>query len=376
MKIAILTLPLITNYGGILQAYALQAVLKRMGHEVWTEKRKEKPLRLMGRIKMFIKRILGPIRKIYYATGKQDGIIFRYTDSFIYKYIATTEVRDFNIKEVSKKNKFDAYIVGSDQVWRPGYSSYLPNYFLDFVTGEKVKRIAYAASFGTSKWKFSPEQTKQCSMLLKEFDAVSVREDSGVELCNKYLGMRAVHLLDPTMLLKKEDYIRLVELEQTSAFENKLMTYILDQSEEKQQILQRISTALNLNSIVVLPEKNFWQVGTKGIDKCIFPPVTNWLRGFMDANYVVTDSFHGVVFSIIFNKPFIAILNEDRGEARFVSLLKMFDLEERLVYSLNDVTDELINSIIDFGSVNRIWEKEREKAMVFFNTALNEAEYK
>lgn len=103
MKIAILTLPLITNYGGILQAYALQAVLKRMGHEVWTEKRKEKPLRLMGRIKMFIKRILGPIRKIYYATGKQDGIIFRYTDSFIYKYIATTEVRDFNIKEVSKK---------------------------------------------------------------------------------------------------------------------------------------------------------------------------------------------------------------------------------------------------------------------------------
>ena len=212
------------------------------------------------------------------------------------------------LSDILRKYHFDAYLVGSDQVWRPIYSYCLSNYFLDFTIGQHVKRIAYAASFGTSKWEFTEGQTTRCAALAKQFDAISVREDSGVVLCKKYLGVDAVHLLDPTMLLNKEDYIRLVEQEQIPSSEKKLMTYILDQSEEKQAIVRKISQTLSLSPNVVMPEKNFAQVGKKDIDQCVFPPVTDWLRGFMDAEYVVTDSFHGTVFSIIFNKPFVASL--------------------------------------------------------------------
>lgn len=361
MRICILTQPLQTNYGGLLQAYALQTVLKRMGHEVWTEDRKYP----VCPIRRFIAKMLSPVRGVYYPTKYQNRIISQFTDSFIHKNINTTDPVITKTKEVFQKYQFDAYIVGSDQVWRPLYSSYIPNYFLDFTVGEKVKRIAYAASFGTSEWEFTPKQTMLCASLLKAFDAVSVREDSGVNLCKQYFGVDAVHLLDPTMLLDKCDYTQLVELEKTPSFKEKLMTYVLDQSPEKQKIIRKVSKEIGHDPIVVMPDKLFNQVGSKEIDRCIFPPVTDWLRGFMDAEYVVTDSFHGMVFSIIFNKPFIVIANKDRGLDRFTSLLNKFGLQERLVYSFDDVTDELIHTPIDYKYVHQILEQEKEKARSF-----------
>lgn len=361
MRICILTQPLQTNYGGLLQAYALQTVLKRMGHEVWTEDRR----RPKYSMKRFIAKILTPIRGVYYPTESQNNYISQNTNKFICKYINTTEPIYTINKEMFQKYHFDAYIVGSDQVWRPVYSYYLPNYFLDFTAGDKVKRIAYAASFGTSKWEFTSKQKKKCAILLKKFDAVSVREYSGVILCKKYLGVDAVQLLDPTLLLNKNDYIDLIKEEKTPPFKNRLMTYVLDPSKEKKDIIYKVSKATNHNLIVVMPENNFYQVGAKEIDKCIFPPVTNWLRGFMDAEYVVTDSFHGMVFSIIFNKPFIVIANQNRGLDRFTSLLKKLNLESRLVYSLDDVTDELINTAIDYKRIDQVIDKEKEKARNF-----------
>lgn len=367
MRICILTLPLHTNYGGLLQAYALQVILKQMGHDVWTEDRKYP----ISAVRRFVAKMLSPVRGVYYPTKNQNALIAQYTNAFICKYINVTEPVCTKTKEIFQKYHFDAYIVGSDQVWRPLYSCYLPNYFLDFTIGTKVKRIAYAASFGTSEWEFTSKQTGQCTPLLQKFDAVSVREDSGVFLCKKYFDIDAVHLLDPTMLLNKEDYIRLIEAEKTPPFENRLLTYILDSSGEKNEIIQKVSKALKHDLIVVMPEHLFYQVGSKKIDKCIFPPVVNWLRGFMDAEYVVTDSFHGMVFSIIFNKPFIVIANENRGLDRFTSCLKKFNLEKHLVYSLNDVTEELIHSSIDYKLVNKIMIAEKEKAMSFLINSLN-----
>lgn len=370
MRICVLTQPLYTNYGGLLQAYALQAVLKRMGHDVWTEDRKY-AYSLKGRVSLFIRRILSPVRKVYYPTDKQNKIITRHTRTFIRKYINTTEPVSSKTKEMFKKYAFDAYIVGSDQVWRPSYSYYLFNYFLDFTVGRNVKRIAYAASFGTSEWEFTFEETQQCSVLAKNFDAISVREDSGIELCGKYLGVNAIHVLDPTMLLEKDDYIRLVEEERIPTTGNRLMTYILDKTDEKNEIIQKISEYFVLEPNVIMPEKYFHQVGAKEINKCIFPPVADWLRGFMDAKYVVTDSFHGMVFSIIFNKQFIVIANKERGLDRFTSLLKMFGLKNRLVYSLEQITNELLHTSIDYRIVNQMWLTERKKAMDFLSHSLN-----
>lgn len=369
MRICVLTQPLHTNYGGLLQTYALQTVLKRMGHEVWTEDRKwKRPL--IVKVKQLIARLI-KYKGLYYPTDKQEQSIAQKTIPFIRKYITTTEPISSNTKEEFHKYHFDAYIVGSDQVWRPIYSYCLSNYFLDFAVGQCVKRIAYAASFGTSDWEFSRKQTRRCAALAKQFDAISVREDCGVALCKKYLGVDAVHLLDPTMLLNKEDYIYLVEQEQTSASGNKLMTYVLDQSEKKQAIVRKVSQTLGLSPNVVMPEMNFSQVGKKYINQCVFPPVTDWLRGFMDAEYVITDSFHGTVFSILFNKPFVVMANRERGMARLTSLLKKFKLEERWVHSLEDVTDKMLYAPVDFAKVNQMLDIEREKAKIFLMESLN-----
>jgi exopolysaccharide biosynthesis predicted pyruvyltransferase EpsI len=115
----------------------------------------------------------------------------------------------------------------------------------------------------------------------------------------------------------------------------------------------------------VLTEEN-----QKHIDECVFPPVTAWLRGFIDADFIVTDSFHGSIFSILFNKPFLAIGNKKRGMERFNSLMKMFGLEERLIYSPEELTDEIIDAPVDWKRVNSIRSDKKECAINFLSNNL------
>lgn len=370
MRICILTQPLQTNYGGLLQAYALQTVLKRVGHEVWTEDRRENRDNLSGVLKNNAKILLGPIRKFYYPTISEKKIISKNTNFFIQKYINTTCPIYSTNKSLFGEYNFDAFIVGSDQVWRPMYSYGIYNYFLDFTIGKNVKRIAYAASFGTDQWEFTPEQTAVCSELAKQFDAISVREDSAIGLCRQYLNINAVQMPDPTLLLDKNDYLEIIKNDRPeNSHLGGILTYILDDSEIKRSVVQKVSSKLKLNSFSVMPQAQFKDVGKKGIDKCIYPPVAEWLQGFADADFVVTDSFHGTVFSIIFNKPFISIANKTRGVSRFISLLKGFELEDRLIYSEEDFKDNLLNNI-DFTEINIAHNKKRAEALEFLTNAL------
>lgn len=379
MKIGILTQPLHTNYGGLLQAYALQKVLKDMGHEVWTINREFKTSSGLIKYLSIVKRILSWILKKekniirVWPTIKEKEIIRKNTNRFIKENINTTP-KIFSNKKISslKKYHFDSFIVGSDQVWRPMYSPCLPNYFLDFLKNDSsIKRISYAASFGVDHWEYTKEQTIHCASLANRFDAISVREDSAISLCNQYLNVEATHVLDPTMLLKIEDYIRLVDNDHIPKSGGNLMTYILDQSSEKEEIIRKVSKGLNLIPFTVMPKAMFNEVSKKKIDDCIYPPVTEWIRGFMDADYVVTDSYHGTVFSIIFNKPFITIGNHDRGMTRFISLLKLFGLENRLIESLGELTTETISAPCDFNRVNQIKESWQKHSMELLNKALS-----
>ncbi len=379
MKICILTQPLFTNYGGLLQAFALQTVLKRMGHEVRTEDRKPNNINRNFNIyiKCIIKRILSfiPFQKRFYnlpsITEEQRLYIRQNTDLFIKKYITTTEPIHTTDKIQFEKYGFDAYVVGSDQVWRPVYSYGLENYFLDFTIGKKVKRIAYAASFGVDDWEFSLKQTKRCSNLAKNFDLVTVREYSGIELCKKYLGVMAEHVLDPTMLLNKEDYESIVISENEKESPGNLFCYILDDDYEKQNIIKTISRSCNLTPFKVMPNLPFTSINAyKHLDDCIFPRVTQWLRAFMDAKMVITDSFHGCVFSIIFNKPFWVIGNKERGMARFNSLLTIFGLESRLL-SPKKIEFNDFSSYIDWDQVNikrKEWQEKSYKLL--FNSLI------
>jgi len=339
MKIGILTLPLHTNYGGILQAYALQTVLERMGHEVvvFNPPRRIR-LSLWKLPLVFIKRYIKKYilckknTRIFAEKYHQSiyPIISQHTQQFIDKYIHLYNVNSLND---IKKDDFDAIVVGSDQVWRPRY--FMPMFvtgvedaFLRFTKNWKMKRVAYAASFGTDDWEYTLKQTKECGELLRMFDAVSVREESAVKLCKDKFEVEAQHVLDPTMLLDKEDYIKLFESANTPKSPGTLLNYILDETPEKKEIIENIAKEKNLipfrvNSKIENPDAP--------LEERIQPPVEQWLRGFYDAEFVVTDSFHACVFSILFNKPFLVIGNEGRGMARFQSLLKIFGLENRLV---------------------------------------------
>lgn len=382
-RICILTQPLSNGYGGLLQAYALQTVLKRMGHKVWTEDRKKNSSR-RERIVFFLKSliiyafapILNRLSKIYYSTPRDIHKINKNPEYFKFKYLSTTVPIYSNNKNKLKKYAFDTYIVGSDQVWRPKYSygeDSLYNYFLDFTINKKVTRIAYAASFGVSKWEFSEEQTIKCASLIKQFDHISVREDNGVDFCKRYFNVDAELTLDPTLLLDKEEYIALVEAENEHRFSEDLFCYFLDPTNEKEYIAKQISERLNIHLFSIMPTGVFYKVGPKNFDKCIYAPVTSWLRAYMDAKFIVTDSFHGTVFSIIFNKPFIVIANEDRGISRFTSILKLFGLEDRLIYSKSELTPELITRPIDFDKVNSIKKMKQRESLSFLTTALKDS---
>ena len=371
MKIGILTQPLHANYGGLLQNYALQQTLVRAGHEVETidwgggSGLRAMLYRMKERVlHAFLPNRFSPLK--YKPNNNEQAIIQRNTNHFINTYINHTEAIHSYDGFVSQaaKGKYDAYVVGSDQCWRPCYNAFLPSMFLDFVLDKQVKRIAYAASFGTDKWEFTPQQTAVCAPLAKKFDMVSVREDSGVKLCKEHLGVDAVHVLDPTMLLTKEDYIQLIENEKEPKSDGTLFNYILDPDAKKSAFIHKVVKANGLKAFQVLP-KYQTETRTKDdvknrIEDCVFPGVTTWLRAFMDAEMTIVDSFHGMVFSIIFNKPFWAIGNVSRGMSRFTSLLKMFHLEDRLL-DADNLDDVDFSKPIDWTKVNGILEEKREE---------------
>ena len=369
MKIAILTQPLRYNYGGLLQNYALQIVLKEMGHNPVTLDPSpfahtdwKTPFRIFKRT---IQKYLFHQQKVdilrEYKKNHDVKLLETNTGKFIKKhidFIRYKKITDINPRE------YDAFIVGSDQVWRPKYNKgRLSNMFLDFTKEMKVRRIAYAASFGTDEWEFNEEQTTEFSYYISGFDGISVREDSGVTLCKNHFGVNATHVLDPTMLLKKDDYIKNILSSQENNKEKNLFYYILDSDDTKKRIIKDFEQKLHLHATTVRAKND----KSKNIKQRIQPPIENWLAAINNAEFVVTDSFHGCVFSIIFNKPFIVILNENRGCARINSLLRFFHLEDRLYDPLNDQSD----TMIDWNSVNSILNEKRNVALSFLRSNLN-----
>lgn len=351
MRIGILTLPLHTNYGGILQAYALQTVLERMGHEVKViNKNTAYRLPVWKAPFVYAKRILKNIRGenipvfLEQKLLKEKPIIRQNTDKFIKRYIHLLSVDDYSLL---KSSDFDAIVVGSDQVWRPIYFRKIEDAYLGFAKDWDIRRIAYAASFGTDEWEYSKKQTKLCKELLKRFDVVSVREKSAVDLCMRHFAREAFHVLDPTMLLSADDYIRQFDLKSLPKSQGTLLCYFLDDSSAKKAVADKIAKETGLLMFNVNAKVEDWSIP---VDKKIQPPVESWLRGFYDADFIVTDSFHACVFSIIFNKPFIAIGNTKRGLSRFLSLLSIFGLENRLITS--KYYDNANEVEIDWNSVN------------------------
>lgn len=379
MKIAIVTLIGEFNYGNLLQSYAMQTVLQRMGHDtIILNRRPNQSLKLLFlRIFSFLKSIIyrlllnnkdvllvNPFAENYNVRNRVDCSGLK---DFVNKYLHRSHSlrsSDEMIKYVQKA-QFNAYIVGSDQVWREEYTQSIEEMFLSFLPYDcKAKRIAYAASFGTEHIPISLNKLSICSDLLNQFNSVSVREKSAVELCNDIFGVQAVHVLDPTMLLTKDDYEAIFKSISAPKSKGTLLTYILDNNDCIETKITFYSSVKNLVPFSVNTLEKIKSIGYS----YRLPSIYTWLRGFYDAEYVITDSFHACVFSIIFHKPFICIGNRNRGMSRFDSLLNMFGLEDRFV-GINDM-ENYIEKDIDWEHIDCILTQKRTEAYHFLNQAL------
>ena len=270
---------------------------------------------------------------------------------------------DTEMRRAIQHNNYDAFIVGSDQVWREEYSPRIQSYFLDFLSeSDKRKSIAYAASFGKERDYISPENMSECRRLLGRFDAVSVREAEGIDIVRRDFGREQVEkVLDPTLLLSEADYGRIIDARERRN-EPYLATYILDQTNDKANIIGSVAAERGLSVNAIDIEVRPGKMST----------MSQWLSNFAYADFVVTDSFHGCAFSIIFGKPFIAIANPERGLGRFLSLLGDFGLMDRLVYGSDDFTARRRQLLapIDYASVRQRHAALRQHSLTWLKTAL------
>lgn len=350
MKIGICTQALAINYGGILQNYALQTILKRYGHIVYTLD--------IGKFTWFdwgntfwricIHKLLKHNVK-FPMTPIQRNKLEEPLRKFVNRYIEVTKPRSkWYSEKIIKFYDFDVLIVGSDQTWRPAYNDNIEDLYLSFARGFKLKRLAYAASFGTDEWEYTQEQTRKCSQLASQFDSISVREQSGVSLCDKHLHIAATQVLDPTLLLTSEDYKQLcAHIPYSDPF---IFAYILDKAEYKINEIKQFAQNKGLPYLIKSAERNI--SSSDSIEK--------WLAYFRDAAYVITDSFHGTAFSIIFQKDFFVYGNESRGNSRFNSLLGCVGLLDRIVES--NISD---SSSVNWKEVSLRISKERERSILW-----------
>lgn len=378
MRIGILTLPLHINYGGILQAYALQTVLERLGHEVSVFDKILEP----AHIPCWKKPLSYAKRVIWrYILGRRNVEIFaernayrrrrslrHFTQPFIEWNIHRYAIR--HLSDIRRAD-FDAIVVGSDQIWRMRYFKGLweekngADAFLAFTKGWNIRRVAYAASFGLDNPDIANEELEECREALTSFDAISVREESGREAVLRLFKLQAEWMLDPTLLLQRGDYIELVGERERTEQHQILMSYVLDDNDDISTL--RDSIAQEKHLMVRLTNVSTNSRTPKEIQSQ--PPLENWLRSFVEAEYVITDSFHACVFSIIFHKQFTVIANEGRGVARFQSLLKFFGLESRMIMTPQEYRP-MPN--IDYAEVEAILCEKRQTCLQYLRSSLDE----
>lgn len=377
MRIAIVTLPLHTNYGGILQAYALKTYLESLGHQVTVLDHEVKmpfpplwkaPFVYAKRaVQRIVKGQAGPVVFRELRFRRDFPVISANTQKFVDDLISPRLIKRY--KDI-KEGEYDAFVVGSDQVWRPRYFGRIEDAFLAFAKDWDVLRVAYAASFGTDHLEYEYMQVQECASLLETFDGVSVREDAGVLMCREWFDCeKAVQVLDPVMLLDRSVYEHIASRLTGHPAKGKVVSYILDPSKEKKTVLDFMLRVSGLQHYDLSTRSEDL---TRPVSERVVPPLEEWLAGFADAGYVVTDSFHGCVLSILFHKPFVAVGNSRRGMSRLQSLLSQFDLDMRLVHGIDPEDDgEFFLSPPDWGAVDAILETERDKSRRFLMDSLH-----
>lgn len=365
MKIGILTVPFNNNYGGFLQAYALTTVLRRMGHEVVViNRRRNLPLKTI-------------IRKLvtFGIPNKNEKIIRKIsvnTEKFVSDNLLVTSpiYSSRALRKECERQRFDCLIVGSDQVWRYKYArKSIEDYFFRFLNSNNdTPRFSYAASFGVDFQEYPVETADRCGKYLKIFRSVSVREESAVALLEKYFSLqkaKAVVVADPTLLLERQDYLQMTSLFAINIETRYLFQYVLDEARETTDVCKKFQDCLGLTGRQIKAQ-------TGDITKLkVIEPVERWLAEIANASFVVTDSYHGTVFSILFNRPFAVVVNSTRGVTRIKHLLNHYQLTERMITASAEFIAKTINSPINWTEVNKQIQKDRTFSIEFLRNSLS-----
>lgn len=270
-------------------------------------------------------------------------------------------------------SEYDIFIVGSDQVWRKIFIyDDMGAYFLSFLAGKSQKRFSYAASLGTDDIEYNTQELEYINSLIKDFCGVAVREQTSISLIRdvmKWQCKEPQFTLDPTFLLEKEDYFHLIrEAKVKEPFSLNLFYYVLDINEEKEERIRDFADKLNLKpyTIYFSDKKKACQMIKQGFT----PKVEQWLLCISHADFVITDSYHGMVFSLIFNKQFLVWKNKERGAARFNSLLDILEIRNRFI-SLDGPMSIESMELIDYEKVNKLLSNYKMQSFSFLNNQLN-----
>ncbi len=359
MKVSIITLHRVFNYGSVLQAYATQKVFENAGCDVniidyITEQRTNK--RLFFNIPPFIKDDI--IHRTVYLCGKDLSVLLKKITfgSFLRKNVHLTKKYITQDDLIKDPPKADVYVTGSDQTWNSQYNEGIDKgFFLEFAPEDK-KKISFAASFGKSELDSAEVQlTKQ---YLSKYHAISVREDTAQSIVES-MGLSAMCMIDPTLQLNKEEWVQIAS---KRLVKEKYLILMLLYNEDNgaTELARRIADKKGLKLV-----KISWELKKPALVDQLMTHRSpqDFLSLFYHAEFVVTNSFHGTAFSINLEKQFL-VVPRNEFNSRIESILRFTGLDDRLVSEENDPMKKT-EEPIDYVPVNEVLQQERKRAMEF-----------
>lgn len=365
MKLAIVTLHRVYNYGSALQAYATQRVFEKAGHEAVvvdyiTPQRTKRKIFFGGGANANA----SGVKKIVYRAAKLGSIFLKEKTfgTFVKKNLNLTK-QYITAEDLEKDPPLaDVYVTGSDQTWNSSYNEGVDRgFFLDFIPEDK-RRIAFAASFG--KEKLAEEEVAVTKKYIDRYSYLSAREDSAVNILRDLGRNDAVQLLDPTLQLTKEEWLPLAS---KRLIQDKYLILMLLYNEDNHatEYARKLADEKGLKLV-----KLSWEMKRPtGVDILMtHRSPADFLSLFYYADFVVTNSFHGLAFSINLEKQFV-VVPRNEFNSRIESLLRLCGLTQRLVRSYEDVQKNS-NTRIEYAKVNQILEQERERARSFVQDAV------
>jgi len=360
VKIGILTFHFSDNYGAALQAYALRRWLTEQGHHVSFIDYRPAHIEHGGRLSLPTSpaKLRADLKIIYLAAssfinqhfgnrGQKEKFV-RFREHFL--AIKSDSAPTDSDASLAAAKSFDLIVAGSDQIWSPSqHFGFDPNYFLSFAKNFHARKISYAASFGRDS--VSSSEEAQLPQLLQNFDAISVREASGVPLVERAIGRRPANVPDPTLL--HNNYSELTDRTSYKHEDPYIFCYGLRSPDNIRQTADLVSKQLNYPILSPHnPHRRWIEIGNT-----VYPDPGEWVSLVKNARFVVTNSFHGTVFALLFRKPFIvAGLTGERvsANARAINLLRAVHLESRFTSTFSEQSVKtLMSNEIDWAEVDK-----------------------